>query len=394
MSTIPLDYFSDTNRVQLHTVESVFGTPDFVKQAAPTSVDLPNTVYADTVNKLYPCHTKVATWLSQTYFLMNRHLYSTEKAAQVQGRIVKAAEYFGMEGLINGLETRWQQFNHPAVKDADYALVVEHEGQKIKRMPLTGPEAIKASAAFFAQNRSKYPYEWRKSAARKILARAVAEDAQLDGSTLEILNKSAGYGFNAPQNIGQALRERAALLSDRKSEAHDQTVKLAEALATAPISNVSVMQKIAAVIDVVDRELGLTKYYDKGLSLPEDVCFEYGEKEAADAANGWVKLTTGNAWSLDDLSEMPLDKIAGVLGDDFVKAVATDDGMSVSLEKFAEIAPTLPRDDAALLEQVLRAARGHPGRGSRGACGGTRRRDGSGGGVGNRGTADQPKDAK
>jgi len=29
--------------------------------------------------------------------------------------------------------------------------------------------------------------------------------------------------------------------------------------------------------------------------------------------------------------------------------------------------------------------RGHPGRGDRGACGGTRRRDGSGQGVGNRG---------
>jgi len=33
---------------------------------------------------------------------------------------------------------------------------------------------------------------------------------------------------------------------------------------------------------------------------------------------------------------------------------------------------------------------GHPGRGDRGACGGDRRRDGSGGGVGNRGTSRQP----
>ena len=37
------------------------------------------------------------------------------------------------------------------------------------------------------------------------------------------------------------------------------------------------------------------------------------------------------------------------------------------------------------------AKRGNAGRGSRGACGGTRRRDGSGGGVGNRGTSRQPK---
>ena len=35
--------------------------------------------------------------------------------------------------------------------------------------------------------------------------------------------------------------------------------------------------------------------------------------------------------------------------------------------------------------------RGNAGRGSRGACGGTRRRDGSGGGTGNRNTSRQPK---
>jgi len=38
--------------------------------------------------------------------------------------------------------------------------------------------------------------------------------------------------------------------------------------------------------------------------------------------------------------------------------------------------------------------RGNIGRGSRGACGGTRRRDGSGGGRGNRKTPRQPEKRK
>ena len=42
-------------------------------------------------------------------------------------------------------------------------------------------------------------------------------------------------------------------------------------------------------------------------------------------------------------------------------------------------------------KEVMNMARGKSGRGSRGACGGTRRRDGSGKGVGNRGTKRQPK---
>jgi len=35
--------------------------------------------------------------------------------------------------------------------------------------------------------------------------------------------------------------------------------------------------------------------------------------------------------------------------------------------------------------------RSNPGRGGKGTCGGSRRKDGTGGGIGNRGTTRQPK---
>ena len=41
-------------------------------------------------------------------------------------------------------------------------------------------------------------------------------------------------------------------------------------------------------------------------------------------------------------------------------------------------------------KEVIIVARGHPGRDDRGAYGGTRRRDGSGRGIGNHGTPRQP----
>ena len=40
-------------------------------------------------------------------------------------------------------------------------------------------------------------------------------------------------------------------------------------------------------------------------------------------------------------------------------------------------------------KEVIIMARGHPGRGDKGACGGTRRQDGSGRSIGNRGTQRQ-----
>ena len=44
--------------------------------------------------------------------------------------------------------------------------------------------------------------------------------------------------------------------------------------------------------------------------------------------------------------------------------------------------------------RIMATKRGQAGQGSKGACGGTRRRDGSGGGTGNRGTKRQPAPRK
>lgn len=53
------------------------------------------------------------------------------------------------------------------------------------------------------------------------------------------------------------------------------------------------------------------------------------------------------------------------------------------------------RDPPLLNQEVFKmATRGNPGRGDRGACGGTRKKDGSGGGVGNRNTPRQPKNGE
>ena len=43
---------------------------------------------------------------------------------------------------------------------------------------------------------------------------------------------------------------------------------------------------------------------------------------------------------------------------------------------------------------LIMATKGNPGRGGRGGCGGTRRRDGSGRGIGNKGTKRQPPKKK
>ena len=52
--------------------------------------------------------------------------------------------------------------------------------------------------------------------------------------------------------------------------------------------------------------------------------------------------------------------------------------------------PTGAINNTGQKEKVMATRKGSVGRGGKGACGGTRRKDGSGGGRGNRGTSRQP----
>ena len=71
-------------------------------------------------------------------------------------------------------------------------------------------------------------------------------------------------------------------------------------------------------------------------------------------------MTSGGVYPLGAIYQVSLSKVAAVLGTEFSEAVRSDDGFSIDAVKFAEIAPTLPRDDAALLERVLNEAMAEP----------------------------------
>ena len=88
MSKTAVDACDDTNHQILHRISRLVVLPDYVKKAAVTDPEqiakLPNTVFADPVNRKFPLHTKAAAWLAQTYFTESRHLYPTADAAAVQ----------------------------------------------------------------------------------------------------------------------------------------------------------------------------------------------------------------------------------------------------------------------------------------------------------------------
>jgi hypothetical protein len=362
-----VDLFDDTNQQVLHKLSKLVAMPDFVKQATVQSnkqevLKTPQ-VFADAINHKFPCHTKAATWLSQLYFLESRHLYPTKQADQIQAKIDKQAAWWGIGGQTKQAKQAWESHQVPAeaqLTDDDYALVIEHDGKPLRRWPVTNALNAKAAAETLYRFRSRFPYEWRKSAAARICTKmAQLGVTDVDPVVYEYIIKAAGKGSAVPAMVGEALWRRALMMPNTPTARQDKVAatKIAKAMIedVKTIQTPNMMTKLAGIIDQIDRKYGFYPYYDEaGLSMPEEICFQLTEKKAQLFRDGHFSLQTGTIIPIEALMPLNLGKVASAMGNDFEKAVV--DGLDVDVEKFARIASTLPRPDAQLLERSLAAA--------------------------------------
>lgn len=375
----PADFYDDANQQQLYTLDRLYGLPKFVKEAEhedPAGIrKLPPHVFADRIRRKFPCHNKKATWLAQAYFCQAEPQYSKEERALIQDRITKQAAYWGIKGMTERLRTTWNKLastEKPEVSDADHALVVDMgEGRKMRRMPMPNALSVKLAAEYLFANRYNYPYQWRRAASRRILKKAMEYDKRFqdgekvagagmgilkfDDDTQEYLERASGFGMCHPKQAAEQLSRRAIMVSPRFSDAREKFAMIAQELHEMEECDATLLHKVAEAVDWADRQTGLCKQYHLGVSLPEEMFFQVLEKEAEAVLDSHVTLTTGNSWPIEAFSHLPAQKIAEVLGGDVADALEGNHGL-LDLEKFAEIAPTLPRPDAELLETALKSA--------------------------------------
>ena len=377
----PTDFYDDVNQQQLYALDRLCGLPDFVKKAEIEEdlKSLPDSTFADPINRKFPCHTKAATYLANAYFQQAKPLYPKDKAGLIQGRLEKYAEYWKIKSLVSNFNTKWVKiasYGTPTMNDSDFALVYEADGQKIRRMSMPNAVSVKMAGEYLYANRHMYTYPMRKFAARRILAKAMDYDERFkkcekvagtdsgmlrfEPDTQEYLERAAGFGSTHPRWAAEKIAQRVVMLGPGNKEMKVKLAELCEYLKGLDEAKPAYFQKLAEVIDNVDRATGLSSYYNHGVEMPEEMFFKILEKEAESILDNYITLQTGKSYPIDVFLTLPLEKISAVLGKDFADAVSTDDKLEVDAYKFASIAPTLPRGDAALLEQAIGASANEP----------------------------------
>ena len=360
--TTPLDQTQDVAGRETHRLTTLFACPDFVKSASQERTHgdetLPRHMYADQYNKLYPCHTAPATWLSALHFADKRASLDEKRAAEVHARLHAAAKFFGILGAVTELEEKVASAGADDINnlsDDCFAIVWAADGGvKERHWPLRNATEVKFAAEHFNTYRDEFVFDDRQKVAEKILVKAAEHGADI-GDQEHVLSLSAGFGSCAASVACDMLRKRATLVQRINQPAAVEMMKLASIVEGNPEMSREheTRLKLAAVVDEFDRVNHLDRLYNGGgLPRPEEVLFAVTEKAARDFMHENVETTTGNVYALDDLEKLALEQVREWLGSDFADAVSAG-GVYLDRDKLAAIVPTLDRGMASMFDRMM-----------------------------------------
>lgn len=356
-----LDQNLDLSGQEKHRLFTLYNAPAFVKTAEEVLIhgdeQLAPNEYADPLRKLYPCHTKAAVWTSAAFFYDCQHELPPMRAATIEDKLLKAAEIFGIQRDVATIKT---QIKEAKVDDLSqlpnekFAYVVTNEdGQSIREYPLRNALEVKKAAEYLMQYRDDMPWAMRNTFATNVL-RAAEEFGAAIGDVRDELEKTAGFGLCSASDVVNALKQRARA-SKLNSDMQDLTEgleKLAELINNNKNSMLQRQHTLVEFLDDVDRRANWTTRYDSDFARPEEVIFGVTEKSASALASRLVGSPfTGNYYQLSALEQLPLNKLAEVMGEDMADAVSAG-GVYIDTEKLAAVIPTLPREDADMFDQL------------------------------------------
>lgn len=358
-----LDHTQDLSGANQHRLTQLYVPPDFVKQASHEQLcggedPLQPHLYGNAARRVYPCHTKAATWMSALFFGDKKDSLSPVEQSGVEARLKQAADFWGIGPQITTLWTKMAQdaaTGNLQLVDDDFAMVwAGTNGSKERHYPLRNGAEVKMASVWFNQYHSQFTYADKHTVARKILIKAAAFGAAVENS--ELLDRCAGFGYCAAQTAAEVWMKRAGLARQAHPDYAEQAVKVAESIlsSTFEARDQGKRIKMAELMDQFDRQTGLDKLYDAGgLDRPEDALFAITEKVAGDFVRDHVQTTTGAVYEKMALDRLDISHIRQWLGDEFADEVG---GVMLDTTKLAEIVPTLPRPEAEMFERMAAAA--------------------------------------
>lgn len=339
-----LDQTDDHSFKELHSFLSVAELPEQVKQAEITTkeatANLPTESFADRYHRAFPIDSAPNVYVSNAFFMNKKaaieELWGTNLVAEVEDRLSKAAEIFGIKDDIDRFNKSVMQ---KAAADYDEQFVASFQigGTSYELFPYkTADDLVKAATAFNT-NVKNYPFGWRTTIATNFVKKA--EELGVENLP-ELVCKYGGIFFPDTRLFQAELERRMHKLSakegcDKKYQVClDKAEKMASRQDALDIcAEAYSIEKAAGVYDNDQLYRQMGDIVDK--------TFTISLYKLAELFN--VVEMAGEPYSLDDLSKVSKDIYKEAFGCDI------DPSDTSALR---DTLPTMPHSDVALFREL------------------------------------------
>ena len=347
-----MDSTTDNSFRTLWGIVKAAGTPpDYLVNGAlvdeKDAEALPDTSFADTVNRRFPLTDKANTWASAGYFAKTASDmgYSNLERSSVECRIKKAAATYGISKDVDEIMAKvtYVPQEKKAEFDASCYCDPEHRG-----FPVFDKEGAEMANRFFEKHAYKYGHDRRMSIAKNIMKKS----AEYGVKVAEQVRISAGEGFPNREALAEHLLFRANELMERG------TYKMAEELCKfaseiCMCSDEDLFRNKEGLFDAIsgmDEITGIDDCYGRKFCAPEEIVFDITPDSMKEVMEDAVPMG-GDTFSAKALADLPRALFEKVLPKGMVDGMM--EGGKISPKKLSVTIISLKAPESSHLKRTI-----------------------------------------
>ena len=349
-----MDSTTDNSFRTLWGIVKTAGTPDYIANGAlvdeKDAAALPDTAFADRVNRRFPITDRANTWASAGYFAKTASDcgYSDRQKETVMAMIKRAADIYGIakdvEDMLGKLSAGNEQVEKKAADDLSCYCDPEHMGY-----PVFDKEGAEMANAFFTKNAYKYGHERRRTIAKNIMKKS----AEFCVKTAEQVRMSAGDGFPNREVLAEHLMFRANELMQRGTyKMASELCKFAKEICVC--SDEDLFRNRDGLFNAIggmDEVTGLDDLYDRKFAAPEELVFDIPLGSMKEVVEDAVPMG-GDTFSAKALSDLPRALFEKVLPKEIVDGMMEDG--KISPKKLSVTIISLKSPESSHLKRTIK----------------------------------------
>lgn len=271
--------------------------PSFVKEAEmlePETLDsLPASAFACVETKSLPINDVANTYVSAAYYYG-----ANSKNASVEERILKAAELFEILDEVKNL-SELANTEKQAKEEEGWEISINTESGT-KSFSGKTPTSLKKFAEFYVSDLfGKLNFNEKVECAQKIAEVFSQNSLEVPERILQV----SGQYLPNVEKLAQQIKARAVRVFEDDKKA--QLCQMANDLLSSEEKNLKGMHKIAEILDVIDRQNYLTRFYGKSILDPFESVFNTPREEALKLAT--VVSIGEKDYSFEELQDISAD---------------------------------------------------------------------------------------